>query len=92
MEAGYPTSTKAASTEYPDVSGFRKCAVLVDVHSHGQILYPGRHIGVEQVEDDGEPFEEKMRRLVATLRAQTDEAAKLDQAIWANLKELGYGG
>ena len=91
MEAGYPTSTKAASTEYPDVSGFRKCAVLVDVHSHGQILYPGRYVGVEQVEDDGEPFEEKMRRLVAQLREQQAEARRLDEAIWKNLRELGYG-
>jgi type I restriction enzyme M protein len=40
---------------------------------------------------DGEPFEEKMRR-VAMLRAQQAEAAKLDAVIAANLKELGYGG
>ena len=44
------------------------------------------------VEDDGEPFEEKMKRLAATLREQQAEAAKLDAAIAANLKELGYGG
>ncbi len=37
-------------------------------------------------------FVEKMKRLVATLRQQTAEAAKLDAAIRANLKELGYGG
>jgi predicted GIY-YIG superfamily endonuclease len=40
----------------------------------------------------GEPFEEKMKRLAATLREQQAEAAKLDAAIAANLKELGYGG
>jgi uncharacterized small protein (DUF1192 family) len=40
----------------------------------------------------GEPFEEKMNRLVATLREQRAEAAKLDAAIAANLQELGYGG
>jgi type I restriction enzyme M protein len=40
----------------------------------------------------GEPFEEKMNRLVAQLREQQAEAAKLDAAIAANLKELGYGG
>jgi type I restriction enzyme M protein len=33
-----------------------------------------------------------MKRLVATLREQQAEAAKLDEAIWKNLKELGYGG
>jgi type I restriction enzyme M protein len=40
----------------------------------------------------GEPFEEKMRRLVAQLREQQAEAAKLDAAIARNLRELGYGG
>ncbi len=38
-----------------------------------------------------EPFEAKMRRLTATLRKQ-QKAARLDAAIAANLKELGYGG
>jgi type I restriction-modification system DNA methylase subunit len=38
-----------------------------------------------------EPFDEKMGRLVAQLREQQAEAAKLDAAIAANLKELGYG-
>jgi type I restriction enzyme M protein len=41
---------------------------------------------------DGSPFEEKMKRLVATLREQQTEAARLDAAIASNLKELGYGG
>jgi len=53
---------------------------------------PGRYVGAEAQEDDGEPFEEKMKRLTATLREQQAEAAKLDVAIAANLKELGYGG
>jgi type I restriction enzyme M protein len=39
----------------------------------------------------GEPFDEKMKRLTATLREQQAEAAKLDEAIARNLKELGYG-
>jgi type I restriction-modification system DNA methylase subunit len=42
--------------------------------------------------DAAEPFAEKMKRLVATLREQQAEAAKLDAAIVANLKELGFGG
>ena len=36
-------------------------------------------------------FDEKMKRLTATLREQQAEAAKLDAAIAANLKELGNG-
>jgi hypothetical protein len=39
----------------------------------------------------GQPFDEKMKRLTAMLREQQAEPAKLDGAISANLKELGYG-
>jgi type I restriction enzyme M protein len=43
-------------------------------------------------EDDGEPFEKKMQRLVAQFRQQQAEAAKLDAAIATNLNDLGYDG
>ncbi len=49
-------------------------------------------MGAEAQEDDGEPFEDKMQRLTATLQEQIAEGRKLDAAIQANLKELGYGG
>jgi len=77
--------------EYADVPGFCKTAPLNEVRMHGHVLTPGRYVGAETQEDDGEPFEEKMRRLTTTLREQQAEAAKLDAAITANLKELGYG-
>jgi type I restriction enzyme M protein len=78
--------------QYADVAGFCKSAPLEEVRKHGHVLTPGRYVGAEAQEDDGEPFEEKMKRLTATLREQQAEAAKLDIAIAANLKELGYGG
>jgi type I restriction enzyme M protein len=78
--------------EYKDVPGFCKRATLEDIRKHGHVLTPGRYVGAEEALDDGEPFEEKMKRLTATLREQQAEAAKLDAAIAANLKELGYGG
>ena len=40
--------------------------------------------------DDGDPFEEKMPRLVAELESQFAESAKLEAAIRANLKGIGY--
>jgi type I restriction enzyme M protein len=76
--------------EYADIPGFCKSAPLDEVRKHGHVLTPGRYVGAEAVEDDGEPFEEKMRRLTATLREQQAEGAKLDAAIAANLKELGF--
>jgi len=75
--------------DYADVPGFCKSAALDEVRKHGHVLTPGRYVGAEAQEDDGEPFEEKMRRLTATLREQQAEAAKLDAAIAANLRELG---
>jgi type I restriction enzyme M protein len=76
--------------EYADVPGFCKSATIEEIRKHGHVLTPGRYVGAEEKEDDGEPFEEKMQRLVAQLREQQAEAAKLDSAIAANLKELGF--
>ncbi len=78
--------------KYEDIPGFCKSAPLDEIRKHGHVLTPGRYVGAEAQEDDGEPFEEKMKRLVSQLRGQQAEAAKLDAAIAANLKGLGYGG
>jgi len=83
---------KDCQVKYADVPGFCKSATLDDIRGHNHILTPGRYVGAEAVEDDDEPFDEKMARLVAQLREQQAEAARLDAAIAANLKELGYGG
>jgi type I restriction enzyme M protein len=79
------------SGEYADVPGFCKSTMLDEIRKHGYVLTPGRYVGAEAQEDDGEPFEEKMNRLVAQLREQQAEARQLDEAIARNLKELGYG-
>ncbi len=76
--------------DYADVPGFCKSSTLGEVCQHGHILTPGRYVGVEPQEDDGEPFEDKMRRLVAKLRKQQAKAARLDAGIKANLKALGF--
>lgn len=76
--------------QYEDVPGFCKSADGAEVEGHGFILTPGRYVGAEAIEDDGEPFEEKMQRLVAQLKDQQAEAARLDAAIRENLKGLGY--
>ena len=78
--------------EYEDIPGFCKSATLEEVRKHGHVLTPGRYVGAEAQEDDGEPFEDKMNRLTATLREQQAEAGRLDAAIAVNLEELGYGG
>ncbi len=77
--------------EYKDVAGFCKSATTEEIAGHGYVLTPGRYVGAEAVEDDGEPFDEKMRRLVVTLAGQMAEGRKLEEAIRRNLKALGYG-
>ena len=76
--------------EYQDVPGFCKSAPLEEVRKHGYVLTPGRYVGAEVKEDDGEPFAAKMQRLVTQLREQQAEAARLEAAIVANLRELGF--
>lgn len=77
--------------EYADVAGFCKSVSMDEIRKHGHVLTPGRYVGAADVEDDGEPFEEKMLRLSAQWRGHRATAAKLDASIEANLKELGYG-
>ncbi|WP_370525856.1 MULTISPECIES: N-6 DNA methylase [Methylococcus] len=70
--------------------GFCKSVTLEEIRKHGYVLTPGRYVGAAQQEDDGEPFAEKMARLSAQWRELREEAARLDVAIEANLKELGF--
>jgi len=78
--------------KYQDIPGFCKSATLDEIRKHGHVLTPGRYVGAEDIEEDDEPFEEKMARLTTKLGEQCAEADKLDEAIWANLREFGYGG
>jgi type I restriction enzyme M protein len=78
--------------EYADVPGFCRSTALEEIRQHGHVLTPGRYVGREAVQDDGEPFAERMTRLAGEWRAQQAEAARLDAQIEANLKALGFGG
>ncbi|MDN5309169.1 MAG: type restriction enzyme protein [Methanolobus sp.] len=77
--------------QYEDVPGFCKSATLEDVRKHGHVLTPGRYVGAETQEDDGEPFEEKMERLTSQLSEQFEQSRELEEKIRANLKKIGYG-
>ena len=78
------------ATAYADIPGFCKSATTSEIAAHGYVLTPGRYVGAEEVVDDGDPFEEKMPRLIAELQAQFAESAKLEAAIKRNLEGLGY--
>jgi type I restriction enzyme M protein len=76
--------------KYADVPGFCKSATTEEITGHGFVLTPGRYVGAEEAEDDGEPFDEKMQRLTNTLAGQFKESAKLEKAILKNLASLGF--
>ena len=78
------------ATKYEDIPGFCRSANLEEIRKHGHVLTPGRYVGAEAAEDDSEAFADKMQRLSTQWREQQQEAARLDAAIEANLKHLGY--
>ena len=77
---------------YADVGGFCKDASLDEALRHGRVLTPGRYISVERLEDDGEPFANKMERLFAKPSDQQSGGARLDAAVTDNLAALVFGG
>ena len=74
---------------YEDTPGFCKSATTDEIAKQGYVLTPGRYVGAEELEDEGEPFEKKMSRLANELNAQFRESAELEQMIRANLKSVG---
>lgn len=97
QRAGAPVSRRSGMAEsdlrgngYEDVAGFCYSASLEDIKKHDFVLTPGRYVGAEEQEDDGEPFAEKMERLTSTLKEQFAESSRLEAEIKKNLAGLGY--
>nr|WP_255517872.1 class I SAM-dependent DNA methyltransferase [Thermoactinomyces sp. CICC 10523] len=76
--------------EYEDIKGFCKSVTLEEVREHEYILTPGRYVGIEETEDDGEAFEEKMARLTSELAEQFAKSRELEEEIRKNLRGIGY--
>jgi len=73
-----------------DVKGF--CAVVStdDIAKQDYILTPGRYVGIEEQEDDGEPFEDKMNRLTSELSEMFAKSNELQNEIREKLGAIGY--
>ncbi len=76
--------------EYEDVLGFCRSVTIEEVAKRSYILLPGKYVGAEEIEDDGEPFEEKMERLVEELAEQFTMSARLEGEILVHLRRFGY--
>ena len=53
-------------------------------------MTPGRYVGIEEEEDDGIPFEEKMENLTGELSELFAKSRRLEEEIRKNLGGIGY--
>ncbi len=72
------------------VKGFCAVAATEEIAKQDYILTPGRYVGIEEQEDDGEPFEEKMGRLTAELAGLFEKSHELEEEIRKQLGAIGY--
>jgi type I restriction enzyme M protein len=75
---------------YQDIPGFCRSVPLKEIQEQGYVLTPGRYVGAAELEEDDEPFEEKMRRLTQELEGQFEESDKLGKTILKNVKNLSF--
>jgi type I restriction enzyme M protein len=76
--------------KYEDIPGFCKSATLEEIRKNGYVLTPGRYVGVKPEEDDGIPFEEKMKKLTSELEEYFKRGRELEEKIRENLKEIEF--
>lgn len=76
--------------EFEDIQGFSKKADINEIKENDYVLTPGRYVGTEEEEDDGIPFEEKMKTLTQELSKQMKESNELDKEIKKVLGAIGY--
>jgi type I restriction enzyme M protein len=77
-----------AGKKYKDVAGFCKSSTLKEIQEQGYVLTPGRYVGATELEEDDEPFKQKMARLTKELEAQFKESDKLKKVIRTNLNSI----
>ena len=84
------TFTAFQNGELEEVKGF--CAVVTteEIAKQDYILTPGRYVGIEEQEDDGEPFDEKMKRLTSELSEMFEKSHTLENEIREKLGAIGY--
>jgi len=54
-------------------------------------LTPGRYVGAEEIDEEDDPFEDRIKRLVAKLATQFVESRKLEDMISDNLRTIFHG-
>ncbi|MEQ7739524.1 N-6 DNA methylase, partial [Escherichia coli] len=73
---------------YSDVAGFCRAVTTHEVAQSGYVLTPGRYVGAEDVEDDGEPLDEKIARLTSEIRDGFKKREDLQTKVLSSLDAL----
>lgn len=73
-----------------EAKGFCAVADIQAIAAQDYILTPGRYVGIEEQEDDGEPFDEKMKRLTSELSDMFKKSHELENEIREKLGAIGY--
>ena len=73
-----------------DVKGFCAVATAKQIASQDYILTPGRYVGIEEKEEDDEPFADKMNRLTTELGGMFAKSHELEEEIKKNLEGIGF--
>ena len=81
---------RATEGSYEDIPGFCASATRDQIAGHDYVLTPGRYVGFDEEEGDGEPFEEKLDRLTLALAQQFDSNDQLQAQIREAIARIGY--
>ena len=73
-----------------DVKGFCAVKTTEDIAAQDYILTPGRYVGIEDKEEDDEPFDEKMTRLTSELSQMFAKSHELEEEIRKKLGTIGF--
>ena len=73
-----------------DEKGFCAVASTEEIAKQEYILTPGRYVGIEEQQEDDEPFEEKMTRLTTELSGLFEKSHELELNVREQLAKIGY--
>lgn len=81
---------KSATGQYEDVLGYSKSASLEEIAKHDYVLTPGRYVGIPEEEDDGIPFDDKMKDLTKKLSEQMAKEEEINNEIKSQLEKIWF--
>lgn len=76
--------------KYKNIKGFCKATKIEEVEKNNYTLIPGLYVGIDFKTDDGEVFDEKMKKLTKELSEQFKESKELGAETRKNLRKIGY--